>query len=198
MQNISTREKSCCRRCGGEFALTFFRISRVLDISSTKRRRVICIGCEQTERDTAKSRDRWRDKIRSTIRNHARKYINRGLAADIAEFVSTFGWHLDDMKHDAEHVYKNGCQVCHRLFSSMEHGLADLTLDVINPTEPPYYISNTKWICRTCNREKGRTPPHLWAQKLAEWRRWERRQTELQTKAYIGPLFEWTPRLFND
>jgi hypothetical protein len=35
------------KRNGGEYAWSFLRISRVFDISSTKRRRG-CIGCEQT------------------------------------------------------------------------------------------------------------------------------------------------------
>ena len=36
------------KRNGGEYAWSFLRISRVFDISSTKRRRSGCIGCEQT------------------------------------------------------------------------------------------------------------------------------------------------------
>ena len=36
------------KRNGGECAWSFLRISRVFDISSTKRRRSGCIGCEQT------------------------------------------------------------------------------------------------------------------------------------------------------
>ena len=37
-----------CKRNGGEHARSLFRISRVLDISSTRRRCPCCIGCEQT------------------------------------------------------------------------------------------------------------------------------------------------------
>jgi hypothetical protein len=36
------------KRNGGEYAWSFLRISRVFDISSTKRRCPRCIGCEQT------------------------------------------------------------------------------------------------------------------------------------------------------
>lgn len=36
------------KRNGGEYAWSFVRISRVFDISSTKRRCPGCIGCEQT------------------------------------------------------------------------------------------------------------------------------------------------------
>jgi hypothetical protein len=181
-----------CKRCGIEYPEAFYRISRVLNILST-RRSLVCRGCENTAHDQAKEKDRWAVKVRSTIRNHAKKYIDRGLVQSVDEFVERFGWYVDDMKHDAEHVYKNGCHVCRRAFASMAHGLGDLTLDIVNPSEQPFYLSNTKWICRTCNREKGRTSPHLWAEMQVQWRRWEQRQIQLTSRPYIGPLFEWAP-----
>ncbi|MBT1517090.1 hypothetical protein KIP88_42835, partial [Bradyrhizobium sp. SRL28] len=36
------------KRSGGEHAWSFLRISRVFDVSNTKRHRPRCIGCEQT------------------------------------------------------------------------------------------------------------------------------------------------------
>jgi hypothetical protein len=49
-----------CKRNGGEYAWSFFRIDQRLVCQASKRRSPVCIGCEPTARDTAKSRDRWR------------------------------------------------------------------------------------------------------------------------------------------
>jgi len=45
------------KRNGGEHAWSFLRISRVFDISSTKRRRPGCIGCEQTAAKRGRSKN---------------------------------------------------------------------------------------------------------------------------------------------
>jgi hypothetical protein len=49
-----------CKRKGGEYAWSSFRINQRLVYQASKRRSPVCIGCEQTARDTAKARDRWR------------------------------------------------------------------------------------------------------------------------------------------
>jgi hypothetical protein len=73
----------------------------------------------------------------------------------------------------------------------MGHGLADITLDVIDPAAAPYYGTNTKWACQTCNREKGTTPPALWGAKLNAWRQWEKWQEKLKRNSLSGlPLFD--------
>ena len=46
--HVSRRSAQAESRNGGEHAWSFVRISRVFDISSTKRRCRGCIGCEQT------------------------------------------------------------------------------------------------------------------------------------------------------
>jgi hypothetical protein len=32
-------------------------------------------------------------------------------------------------------------------------------LDIQNPNLPPYYCTNTKWVCKTCNSRKGAMNP---------------------------------------
>ena len=49
-----------CKRNGGEHAWSYSRINQRLVYQASKRRSPVCIGCEQTARDTAKSNDRWR------------------------------------------------------------------------------------------------------------------------------------------
>jgi hypothetical protein len=72
----------------------------------------------------------------------------------------------------------------------MGHGLADLTLDIIDPTKDPYYSTNVKWVCATCNKEKQRTPPEHWGAKLVAWQMWREQQEKLKGDPWIGTLFE--------
>jgi hypothetical protein len=133
-------------------------------------RHSVCKRCEQEQRDKTKRGNRWLVKVDTTTRSHARR---RGVTA--AELRSQ-GWDRHHMAHDAEHAYANGCQHCRHAFSDMGHGLADLTLDIIDPERPAFYGVNTRWICATCNREKGATPPELWAETVLCHRRWEASQ----------------------
>jgi hypothetical protein len=78
----------------------------------------------------------------------------------------------------------------------MSHGLSDITLDICDPTIEPYYMTNTKWVCQTCNREKARTPPDKWGAKLVYWKQWAQQQAKIARDRLTGlPLFQWTPFL---
>jgi hypothetical protein len=148
-----------CARCGGTFdAEAFFRRAHAPYACSASGSHPFCIGCEQELRDRAKVTDRWPTKIRDTIRRHARRL---GLTTD--GLITEFGWQFEKLLHDAKHAYANGCPFCRVAFSGMGHGPADITLDVTDPTAPPYYAVNTKWCCATCNG----------ARKLACWDKWE-------------------------
>lgn len=79
--------------------------------------------------------------------------------------------------------YGNGCGYCHKLYGGMGHGSADITIDIVwpfradDPSDPkrlPYYGTNTKLCCATCNKGKGDDDPPVWERKLALWREWER------------------------
>jgi hypothetical protein len=132
--------------------------------SSAHRRNRVCRACEQTARDQRKIVNRWPTKARDTIRRHA---VRLGIPKD--ELIGRFGWDAARLAHDAEFQYRNGCNYCTELYAGMGHGLADITLDVQDPEKPPYYLTNTKWCCQTCNRKKGRMNPddfeadrHMW------------------------------------
>ena len=81
------------------------------------------------------------------------------------------------MTHDIRHAYENTCPYCWQPFEDMAHGLADLTADIIDPRREPYYRTNVRWCCMTCNREKQKTDPDLWEKKLEMWARWRVNQT---------------------
>ena len=180
-----------CTRCGGTFdAEAFFRRNRTLVANAYATTRPVCIGCEQTSRDDRKLEDRWRQKARDTLNRHADRFIERGLASSRPDFAERFGWDIDRMAHEAEHAYGNGCTYCGHGYLSMGHGFADITLDIVDREAPPYYATNTTWCCSTCNRDKGRTPIHLWGAKLVAWSKWRQHQAELAADSWHGTLFE--------
>ena len=179
-----------CSRCGGYYAPVFFRRRSDQQQMVTRRgaHHFVCIGCELTARTEAKRRDRPREKAKRSYDAHADKFVSAGLIANRAELATVYGWAVDRMAHDIRHVYENTCPYCWQPFADMEHGLGDVSLDVIDPEREPYYRTNVRWCCVTCNREKSKTPPDEWELKLTMWARW-RRQTE-------GP---WPPNsLFGD
>jgi len=193
-----------CRRCGQTYnpAEAFFRQHRYVPtaVGTVKHWHSICIGCELTARTEKKYRNRPKEKARRTLHSHADKYIRaKRWEKDPRfpevhtrdEFEQKLGWNLDHMAHDLEYASGNGCHYCRRPFSEMEHGWADITLDIINPDLPPYYRTNTRWICMTCNREKQKTPPDLWGAKLQCWGQWREWRERVQQSRWAGcPLFE--------
>lgn len=182
-----------CADCGESYPeqVFFRRAHAALNASSARRYHPICIGCEQTARDEMKRQEgRWNLKARDTLRRHTKKFIRLGIATNMAEFVEQFGWNVERIARDFQRAYESRCGYCDRPFGDMGHGLSDITLDIVNPDEPPFYTTNTRLVCQTCNRQKGCTPPHLWAQKLLCWAKWKVRQAQLRTTPWMNlPLF---------
>lgn len=166
-----------CRRCHCPFYESevdaFFRRTSTQRSLRTQRM-AVCIGCELTARTDAKVENRWRVKAKRTFDHHVAKFVAAGVAPDRLTFVERFGWDVDQMAHDAEHAHSNGCPYCFRPFAEMANGPRDVTLDIVDPEAKPYYQTNVRWCCATCNTEKQRTPPELWGAKLAAWRRWRK------------------------
>lgn len=185
-----------CSRCGVTYDESFFRRTGSVTHMHmrNKPRLTYCIGCETTERDTEKQRDRWRSKASDALRRHADKFIDAGLISSRAELAERYGWDIDAMAHDLQHAYGNGCRYCRKPYGDMGHGLADITLDVTDPVREPFYATNTNWACQSCNRSKGRLTPEQWATRLLCWAKWTRRQVVLSMRPYVGPLFEWMDR----
>ncbi len=187
-----------CKRCNGEFSDSFFK-SLVYEKTSDSRcyqkkyeyKRLVCEGCFQKDRTTAKRTNRPKEKARRTIRSHVEKYIKLGAVENTEEFIERFSWYIDQIAHDIEHAYKNGCAYCHELFSGMGNGLVDVTLDIINPKEPPYYKTNTKWVCNTCNNAKKGKSPQEWEERMYSYKLWKKQQEKLNHNPYAGlPMFD--------
>jgi hypothetical protein len=166
-----------CNACGVSYDVAFFRRDHsAANTSAARSLRGVCIGCEQTKRDASKggTRDgRWLVKIRDVIRRHATR-----LRLSIETLEQEYGWRFDRMLHEAQHAYANGCAYCGKPFRDMGHGLNDLSLDIRDRDEAPYYVTNVEWACQTCNRSKSTMSAAEWAAKLASWEKWKRRPVQ--------------------
>lgn len=179
-----------CERCGEWYTEdVFFEKEHVRKNSYA--RRSICTGCRETARTDEKvNGNRALKKAQSAIGTHTPKLMGRGFIKSKQELIERYGWNDKQMAHDIEHAFGNGCPYCFQSFASMPHGMGDVTLDIVDRDKPPYYRTNVRWVCTTCNRAKSKTDPGLWAEKLAMWDRWRRRQELLRYDTFAGlPLF---------
>jgi hypothetical protein len=139
---------------------------------ASRLRKAICVPCEQEARDKRKRVDRFPAKARDVTRRHAlRLSVPKPGAWHEPELtkedlVRRFGWDAATLAHDAEFQYGNGCSYCRDPYRDMGHGLADMTLDIQDRSRPPYYRTNTKWCCQTCNRKKHILEPDEWETDL--------------------------------
>jgi hypothetical protein len=141
-----------------------------LDISRPTRK-WICRPCEQTQRDERKRQNRWPTKIRDVIRRHAQR-----LDVTRDYLVTVCGWAPDRLMHDGEFQYGNGCNYCGHPYREMGHGLKDITLDIVDRSKPPYYRTNTRWCCQTCNSKKGDRGPEFFEADRQVYERWQRQK----------------------
>lgn len=157
-----------CTNCGVTAAEKFFPRTRTRSgkfAIGKRQRRPICAMCLQQEGDKHKRHNRAITKAKQMLYSHAQKYNSKnGTRLTPAQFGETFNWKIYQMAHDITHNFENWCPYCLDAYKNMDHGLADLTLDIINPNELPYY-TNVRYCCATCNRRKGKRG----ATEFGEW-----------------------------
>jgi len=117
-----------------------------------------CKFCEIENRTIKTRQNRWKTKVGRTRRTH-----RESLGISVERLESSFGWDIDLMAHEGAHAYSNGCSECHDPYEIMGSGLKDITLDIWDPRIEPFYGSNTRWICFSCNSTKGDMIPEDWA-----------------------------------
>ena len=184
-----------CRKCGGTFREEGFRrYERTKYTWSKRARHSICRICEVTARTKASHENPALAKARNALNSHIVRLLRQRVITNKDELQDRYGWSIKQMAHDIDHASHNGCPYCHRPFAEMMHGMADITLDIVDPAKPPYYRTNVRWVCRTCNTEKRRTPPEEYAayrEYSDEYREWQRRKTRDE---WAGTIFEGTQR----
>ena len=156
-------KKKTCKLCEftfwGKDVEHAFRLN-LASYSSPKYRyfRNICKFCEIENRTTKTRQNRWKTKVGRTRRTH-----RESLGISVERLEKSFGWNIEQMAHDGAHAYSNGCTECHDPYEIMGSGLKDITLDIWDPRVEPFYGSNTRWICFSCNSAKGDMTPEDWA-----------------------------------
>jgi 5-methylcytosine-specific restriction endonuclease McrA len=126
-------------------------------------------------RDSRKIDNRWAVKARDVIRRHALR-----LGYSKGDLIDRYGWEPARLAHDAEYQYDNGCNYCGYPYRDMGHGLYDITLDIQDRDKSPYYRTNTKWCCQTCNRKKGTMTPDAFEQDRQVYETWKRQREVLE------------------
>jgi len=187
------KRRKVCKRCryvyeGDDIENAFRSWTKNSANNYSQKLRATCELCYQDERTSQSRENRFRVKVRRARQSHARKL---GLATK--ELEEKHGWNLDVMEHDARYAYHNGCPECHRLYSSMENGLGDLTLDIWDRRIEPGYGSNTRWMGKTCNLAKGIMTPEAWNIRKRLWRE-RSRFLEKQEKTPIPTQLSFMPR----
>jgi len=159
-----------CKKCSYTDDESFFK-SSVSRARGTIHHFHVCLMCVQEEQDTKKRGNRTIPKARNILWSHCERYNRQnGTSLKPSEFARKFGWDLRQMTHDIEHAFDNWCPYCEGAYHSMEHGFAAVTLDIIDPAQPPYY-TNVRFCCATCNRRKGQLGPTAFGRFLASVKR---------------------------
>ena len=179
-----TRKKTC-KRCkmvyeGKDVDIAFLvDPQKFANLGSRKYLRPVCRLCKQDKRTEVKHKNRWGPKVNKTRLNHSKE---DALDIPVEILINSYGWESNIMIHDGAHAYSNGCTECHIPYKEMEHGLRDITLDIWDPSVEPFYGSNVRWICSSCNSAKGDMPPADWA---AYKRLWRQRAAHLAEQSMI-------------
>ena len=163
-----------CPKCGTDYPVEIAPLMfRRANVRRIRRTRPQCIPCEQTRSDLRKRLRRSVRKAHSTIGHHAKRH---GMTK--RDFQQKYGWLAERVARDIEHAYEHCCCYCQIPYADMAYGLADVTIDIIDPAKEPFYSTNTRPCCMTCNRAKHDMSPEDWAKRLLGWRLWrERRET---------------------
>lgn len=187
---MNATEQRPCKVCGATYygdEVDAMFLGKFDKSTSRKYHGAVCNPCKLTARTQEKEVSRFLVKARNTIKGHAKKWSKaddpaQRWVSSVAELIDRFLWNDVRIAHDMEHAWQNGCADCERKFQDMPGGIHDLTLDIIDRSQPPYYGTNTRFVCTTCNRKKSKTPAHLWGAMKAGWARWNKRQQWLATQ----------------
>lgn len=184
MADDSVPRTKRCESCGGEYLLAFFRRSRNSNRSRTLTRttrlyRDRCIGCETKSKSEDKRNRHLRSKAKGARRRHAAKLKELGTIRSEDDLEELYGWSLERMVDNINHVIKEGCPYCLQLLNVAEEGLGIITLDILNPTDEPHYSTNVRWCCARCNSVKQRISPAVWGARLSMWSLWHRNQIRI-------------------
>lgn len=148
-----------CKRCGKTKPLDEFRIdvTNRRELTPKIYRKTLCKVCEVEVRLERKHENRYLDAFKQRRRSHART-----TGCGVSQ-LKAMGWDDTRRPREMQAQYENGfCPGCIEddgtvhYYRDMTQGLAELTIDIIDPEQPPVWPGNVQWLCMTCNRRKQR------------------------------------------
>lgn len=148
-----------CPRCGKTKPVEEFRVdvTNRHELMPKIYRKKFCKVCEVEVRLEKKHANRYLSAFRQRRQSHARS-TGFGVAQ-----LKTMGWDEIQRSREMQAQYENGfCPGCIdddgtvHFYREMTQGLAELTIDIIDPAAPPVWPGNVQWLCMTCNRRKQR------------------------------------------
>jgi hypothetical protein len=141
----------------------------------------VCICCRNTAKHQLPIDVKCYRKVRRTVLIHIKKdgfRSIRGWEVSTGLTVRRLTSELLDI------VMANRCPHCGR----EPDGLKDITLDRRDRTRP-LTRDNYQWLCLTCNKEKARTPEHIWEIRYRCWQIYV---------AHVEPDIPVQPRLWEE
>lgn len=184
-----------CKECGFsvstvEDAETMFGVDREIDYNTNRFYRPRCRLCRQTISDDKKKRNRFIAKAGNMVFNHAKRFTEKGWGSITPEVLhNVYGWpSVEIIARRIENEYNGACHYCQTSFQDPEymvHGLADFSLDVINPDDGPSW-GNVRFCCLTCNRIKS----HMGASRFMRYLTLVKQRAEFLKVKPIQLLFQ--------
>ena len=146
-----------CTRCGKTKPVEDFRVdvTNRREVTPKIYRKRVCKICEVELRLEKKNANQYLNAFRQRRRSHASS-TGHGVAT-----LKAMGWDEMQRSREMQAQFENGfCPACIdddgtvHFFRDMSEGLAELTIDIIDPGSPPVWPGNVQWLCMTCNRRK--------------------------------------------
>lgn len=184
-----------CRQCKLRKPIEEFRIvGKMRDLTHLKRLST-CKVCEVTNRCTQKELDPYKPAFAQRRRDHARRY-----GCTVKE-LEQLGWDAERRTIEMRAQFENGfCPNCIEtadgavqvhFYRDMSRGLAELTIDRINPDLAPIWPGNVQWLCATCNKRKQDRDPILHGQRIQQ-------EHEFRIQEQLPPIVPEQRSLFGE
>lgn len=173
-----------CRRCHKRLPATTDYFARHRIAHGVTQLEATCRMCKA---DIRHRENPWRVKAWRTIELHTHAYMDEytrtpqafpSWDGSYATFAKAYGWAPGLIAGEMQAAYEGPCRSCGGYFKEMGHGRGDLTVDIIDPSQEPFYQYNTRLVCRSCNGRKGARMPHKEARLRQAYERWQATEHE--------------------
>jgi len=177
--DIAAGPAKLCRRCHKRLPATTDYFAKHRTSAGVTRLEATCRMCKAEIRHRENP---WRVKAWRTIELHTHACMNEyrrspqafpSWDGNYVTFAKIYGWAPGLIAGEMKAAYEGPCRSCGVCFREMGHGRGDLTVDIIDPNQEPFYQYNTRLVCRSCNSRKGARRPDDEARLKLAYERWQ-------------------------